>query len=109
MTKEQARASLIHYSGVGVDFGYDTVAWRKWFRENQSWAVNWFTMCGDEMMIAIIEERPSMVIFGFRTSKAEARQRLIEFTGQDFGYDGEAWRQWYHEHRSDIARRFVYG
>ncbi len=39
----------------------------------------------------------------------DARQHLIELTGQDFGYDGAAWRQWYRQHRSALAKRFVYG
>src|SRR5690242_6406598 len=102
VTKEQARQNLIDY--VGVDFGDDTVAWRKWFRENQPWLVNMFMPGQDEINIAILEERPSIILIGFRTTKEQAREYLIEFTGQDFGYDGEAWRQWYRENRSELAR-----
>jgi hypothetical protein len=32
-------------------------------------------------------------------SREKAHQRLVEMTGQDFGYDVEAWKQWFKENR----------
>lgn len=108
-TPENALAYLKKVTGV--DFGYDTIAWRNWFRENKPEITNWFWMRDDERYIAILEERPSYHLLGYITfeNKKKACQRLIELTGQDFAYDGEAWRQWYQENRNDLAKRFVYG
>lgn len=105
-TPEMALACLKQMTGV--DFGNDTVAWRKWFRENDPKTTQWFTLSDDEKQIAIIEGRDSFKILGFG-EKPQARQHLIALTGQDFGYDGEAWRQWYRQQRPDVVKRFVYG
>lgn len=90
------------------DFGYDTVAWRKWFRDNEPNTIKWFTLTGDESYICIIQECPSMYISGWKTTKEEAREELQRLTGVDFGLDAVAWRQWYWENKPEIARRFVF-
>ena len=38
-------------------------------------------------------------------SKEEARQRLRQLTGQDFGYDAERWREWLSRNRKGLYGR----
>jgi hypothetical protein len=38
-------------------------------------------------------------------SREEAHQELVEMTGQDFGYDVEAWKQWFKENRRKKNRK----
>lgn len=38
----------------------------------------------------------------YYSSKKEAYERLKEITGEDFGYDGKAWRDWYKKFRQEL-------
>ncbi|MES2462052.1 MAG: hypothetical protein V4671_15820 [Armatimonadota bacterium] len=106
--------------GTGQDFGYDVEKWKAWLAANPNglkpvppskveiWLKN------VEQSKALAEAQSFLIGRDIRTlpdymPKEEALQNLRDFTGLDFGHDGEKWRDWFVENRPNELLYFPPG
>lgn len=58
-----------------------------------------------ELLIQALDDlRPFYLADSIRMPKEEVYEFLQKLTGQDFGYDQEAWRKWYRENKYTMRR-----
>ncbi|MEL6407516.1 MAG: hypothetical protein AAFR81_24300 [Chloroflexota bacterium] len=104
--KEYAYNKLKKISGQ--DFGYDAQAWREWFKSPEgrqhmrkplkkssldlSKLLN-YTRTREKMLLNL--EGKFDKEYPIYQDKASALDKLKDLSGQDFGYDAQAWREWF--------------
>ena len=54
------------------------------------------------LLVNLAEQMPSRFTLGYMT-KEDAYERLKEMTGQDFGYDLDAWKAWLRKHKKEFS------
>ena len=103
MPKETALRLLVEKTGQ--DFGYDAKRWRLWLEEN---ALVPKRNIPKEMLQVLENDFPPGYIRCEEHVEAAIR-RLREWTGQDFGPNPKAWREWLETqgvvHGADRIRR----
>jgi hypothetical protein len=97
MTPEQSFEALRRVTGQ--DFGDDTEMWVKWLKKNWRSIKQWdhtIEMKDEEALILNLQQKIPTFMKKFMKAK-HAYQALKRITGQDFGYNVEAWEKWFRE------------
>lgn len=93
------------------DFGYDVQEWEQWFADrpldeampgkfkvqtDEERHISRIKRTDDAFLIDVLKEHPKFadLIDIWRVTKDEALDELKRRTGQDFGFDADAWEQW---------------
>ena len=113
-SKEEAYDELKQITGQ--DFGYDAVAWRRWFKGKSlkeampgldQHAEGFFDTykhkVRDQTLVDLFKDdlRGGVMSVALHATKEQALEELKHRTGQDFGYDANAWQRWLNENKHE--------